>query len=110
MIYTGYYAKLNQYPRELKKIAISRSIPKGIQVDKQDLSLAPTWDMIHKLTHEEYIKRYINILKKVDIGQKGVQYQNCILLCYESPEKFCHRHILAEQLDKIGLDCQEYFS
>ncbi len=30
-----------------------------------------------------------------------------ILLCYEKPENFCHRHILAEWLRKNGYKCEE---
>lgn len=34
--------------------------------------------------------------------------ENSILLCWESSEKFCHRHLVAEWLNgKLGLDIEE---
>lgn len=32
---------------------------------------------------------------------------NIVLLCYEKPPKFCHRHLLAEFLKAKGIDCEE---
>lgn len=34
--------------------------------------------------------------------------QDAILCCYETPDKFCHRHLIAEWLKKAGYDIEEY--
>ena len=30
------------------------------------------------------------------------------LICYEKPENFCHRHLVAEWLQEAGYQVQEY--
>ena len=30
------------------------------------------------------------------------------LLCYEKPDDFCHRHLVADWLNKNGYKCEEY--
>jgi len=34
------------------------------------------------------------------------KYDVC-LLCYETPDKFCHRHLVAEWLNSNGISCKE---
>lgn len=29
------------------------------------------------------------------------------LLCYETPEKFCHRHLVCNWLNDHGIECRE---
>jgi hypothetical protein len=33
--------------------------------------------------------------------------KNVILLCYETPEKFCHRHLVSKWFMKNGIMCRE---
>ena len=30
------------------------------------------------------------------------------LICYEKPTDFCHRHLVAQWLSKIGIECKEW--
>ncbi len=34
--------------------------------------------------------------------------RHIVLLCYEKPDDFCHRHLVAEWLNKSGFECKEY--
>src|SRR5271166_5340163 len=78
--------------------------------------LAPTWEIVTgvksgKIDEKEYTKQYLKILAKLD-PQKVVEDlgDGAIMLCYESPKDFCHRHIVACWLNKeLGLDVQEMF-
>lgn len=46
------------------------------------------------------------IVKEIEILTK---YGDVFLLCYEKPLEFCHRHLLAEYLNKFyNLDISEY--
>lgn len=65
--------------------------------------LAPTWDLVRavkngSITEDEYAVEYLKLIKKrgaspyrtlADLGD------DAILLCYEKPSDFCHRHIVA---------------
>ena len=33
--------------------------------------------------------------------------KDAVLICYEKPDEFCHRHLLAEWLILHGYDCKE---
>ena len=30
------------------------------------------------------------------------------LICYEKPTDFCHRHLVADWLNKNGIECEEW--
>ena len=35
--------------------------------------------------------------------------EDAVILCWEAPDKFCHRHIVAEWLSySLGIDIEEY--
>ena len=37
-----------------------------------------------------------------------VGYKTVFLLCYEKPDKFCHRHLVERWLRDAGVDCREF--
>lgn len=77
--------------------------------------LAPDWKSIvgpYKdglITENEYVRRYHLQLDKLD-PKKVVEElgENAILLCYETPNLFCHRHIAARWLTLHGYQTSEY--
>ena len=115
-IYTSYFGNI----KELKKagiipISIARWVPKwynGISLK----NVAPTPSMLKEdITRDEYIARYKAMIKNVNAREfiENLSYftkgQPCALLCYEKPNEFCHRHLLAEYLNKeLGLNIQEF--
>ena len=120
MIYTGYYARLNEYIEQgLTPIAISGAVPNFYDTDTHLWwkFLAPSYDIFSKWKSGElndfgYVSRYIperlDILDKQDLKQKLLSVENPILLCYEK-EGFCHRHVLADWIEmNLGLIVEEY--
>lgn len=115
-IYTSYFGNI----KELKKagiipVSIARWLPKwynGIALK----NVAPTPSMLKDdITRDEYIARYKAMIKNVNAKEfiETLSYftkgQPCALLCYEKPNEFCHRHLLAEYLNKeLGLNIQEF--
>lgn len=87
---------------------------------KQYKKLAPKyswWEKWHngEYDNQEYIRLYyetvlnkldpIEVLKEMcnllEIKFEGVnQPLDIVILCWETPEKFCHRHIVAEWLER----------
>ncbi len=85
--------------------------------------LAPTWEIVkqykiddHNVGRHEaeqlYINRYFDLL----LNERGLTAQSiydqipdqAILLCYEKPEDFCHRRLLAEFLElELGINVPE---
>lgn len=120
MICTSYYAKLRNLPNNCTPIQISHSAPIYLKLKWMDV--LPPWHLISgiksgTISEEQYTKEYIdyldsrNLLRYKDnldklYADKEIVY---LLCCYESPNKFCHRHILAKYLNNLfGYDIKEY--
>ena len=119
MIYTGYYAKIKEYEQNgLTPVGISGWQPDGF-TGKTYKKLAPKyvwWKKWHdkNLSEQWYIDKYyetvLNVLNPITVKQELQNIdKDVILLCFETPEKFCHRHLVAKWLnEKTGLAVQEY--
>lgn len=113
-IYTNYFGNMRHiYDKEKDNIcfiSICGKAPfwyKGIEYKK----LAPKWSFFQgwKETRDNdyYIKHFQeevldtldknNVIK--DLSQLS-QGKDIVLLCYEKPNDFCHRHLVAEWLNK----------
>lgn len=116
-VYTSYFGKLGAlHQAGVAPICIARGIPKfyGGAVEQ---SVAPFfWMLKDGVTREEYIEAYYyKVLSRVNAKEflarceelsKG---KDVALLCYEKPEDFCHRHLLAEWLNReLGIEVREF--
>jgi uncharacterized protein (DUF488 family) len=105
-IYTGYFARVNQY-RQAGLVTISIARFNKYYSGASLKLLAPTAEMI-KEPEKTYIPKYYSILSK--LSKEGIlkeierlsEGKDCILLCYEKPTDFCHRQIVAKWL---GIAC-----
>ena len=117
-IYTSYFGNSKKLQQAgIKVIGISLYPPRwfnGISLKQ----VAPTKSILfaNGQTQEEYTRRYRSeVLSRQDIQQflKTVEQasggQDVALCCYEKPEDFCHRHILADWIkEKRGIEISEY--
>lgn len=110
MIYTSYFAKSATRPNAISIALSSPKFFKGKHYDR----LAPTWDLLkwHKngeIDEHRYKEIYMNLLKTRNVtpGQIAQDLNGMVLLCWEKPDKFCHRHIVRDWLKENGVECQE---
>jgi uncharacterized protein (DUF488 family) len=107
---TSYFAKY----RGLNGVSIALKAPNGFR-GKQYKLLAPSWDLLKKYKNGEVSdEQYTEIYKRtvLDRLDPDAVYNelsaDAVLLCWERPEKFCHRHLVAEWLnEKLGLEITE---
>jgi uncharacterized protein (DUF488 family) len=125
MIYTTYFANLKKLPSYIIPISICGKAPewyKGLQYKK----LAPKYwffakykeDHDEQFYTEQFNKEVLTLLSPskvvlellVMVGNfKGLNYYPEIaLVCYEKPGDFCHRHLVADWLNKNGYEVKEY--
>lgn len=118
MIYTSYFAKVKDLDSTIVPIAICGKAPDwwdGLQYKK----LAPKWSFfkVWKETHDNcyYIENFNKlVLNELDPNEVVAELKNLAnsddicLLCYEKPEDFCHRHLVAEWLNNNGIPCVEW--
>ena len=127
MLFTCYFAKIKDLPKDVLPISISGKAPEwynGLEYKK----LAPKYKFFKKWKcdhdDEKYIKSYheqvlgmtnvlsvLRDLKELVIKARvndDIDYKHIALICYEKPSDFCHRHIDAEWLTQNGVKCKEY--
>lgn len=123
LIGTGYFAKVRDYAKDgwaLVSIALKDAwfLPNDLKITSLK-ELAPNPDILQlKDNPEQYEARYreeilskvdwVSIYKRLSTIAKEEKKDKVVLLCYESPEKFCHRHIVAKWFgDKTGSTIKE---
>lgn len=114
MIYTGYYKNMERMLPNAGYhfVSISRGNPSWFPYPLEDLNaLKPSWELVEmakKHDYENYLTEYHKQLETVSIRDIMNELQdNTILLCYESPDKFCHRHIVRNWFNEKGILCRE---
>lgn len=111
---TSYFARLRTLDiSEDLLVSIALKSPPGFRGRKYK-SLAPSWSLLqyYRESHDEegYTNLYLRqILQTLDphvvLRDLG---EDSILLCWESPGKFCHRRIVANWFfDTLGLTIPE---
>ena len=61
-------------------------------------------EILDKLNPEDVVKELLTLAGNF----KGVNYSpEIVLVCYEKPTDFCHRHLVADWLNEYGYDVQE---
>lgn len=118
--YTSYYARgLDLMKAGIVPVSITLNPPRG-WLGLEYKKLAPTFDILftYKHDHDEvaYIERYKSeILASLNahevmrelVHMAGANHEFA-LVCYESSESFCHRHIVADWLNENGYPCEEF--
>lgn len=113
---TSYFAKFNKLSEEEKEkyypIAISTTIPKWYSEYNEHHTFISPRDILPKylrkeIDWEQYIKEYMALLDRLEEVTSIYEFysnieieeeKEVVLLCYESGEKNCHRHILADYI------------
>lgn len=121
-IYTSYFGNKKLNNLDLVQIAICLYPPKwynGIIYSK----IAPNYEILMdwkngkkdeeaKYAYEKAYKRHIlRRLNKKDIIsdlEKLSNGKDIVLLCFEKPSEFCHRHIFAKEIfNELGISIEE---
>ena len=100
--------------KDPKAVCIAVSAPKGYKGNAYP-ELMPTWELVKdykdgKINEQEYEKRYFDLLKsrKITVDKIVNDLEDeSILLCWEAPNKFCHRNLIANWLKAAGTEVEE---
>lgn len=97
---------------EPNAVSIARRHPDSFS-GAEYLKLAPSWELVNaykrgQITTEEYTKIYQQVLSQLNPADVVAELgPNPILLCWEAPSKFCHRHLVADWLMHTGFAVSE---
>ena len=111
MIWTSNFARAEQVKEKERLLNIAQYMPEGIEMESYP-DLMPPADMLqqYKQDHNEaaFVKAYQEqVLDRLSVAKVAKDLKGRILTCYENPGDFCHRHLVAEWLQKHGFKCQE---
>ncbi len=111
MIFTSYFANWRFFPEKLKPICIAKYPPKNNQMSCLP-KLCPSSQLLKaykqgKVDDKGYADVFNKQLDQLDVRKAGLFLQNCILICYEKPEDFCHRHLIAKWLNDNDYETKE---
>lgn len=114
VLYTSNFAKHGKDPRS---VAITVRPPPFLPGIKHLDALAPTWKMVAdykdgRITAEVYELKYRALLERKGDRETALAClpSGSIMLCYEKPGEFCHRHIAAAWLMEVkggGVEIKE---
>lgn len=103
MIYTTYFARLRGMPSAVVPVAISNTLPNGVDMLHAP-ELAPPWEAVtdYKHTGDRNLFResYYRALSLVDrsVFDALISSGPIALVCYEKDPQQCHRSLLGEWL------------
>lgn len=116
-IYTSYFANLKNIPDNIIPISVCRRSPKGYSGLEYKI-LAPSSVLLSEWhrNHNEDDYRFnfakqlasLDASKILDVLNYMSNGHDIVLVCYEGPSKFCHRHLIAKWLNKHGYDVKEW--
>lgn len=118
-IYTSYFAKSKNIPENIIKISIAGKAPIGYQGIEYK-KLAPKYGFFMKWKETQdnnfYIEHFNSeVLDTLNVAQVYSELEqlsktkDCVLLCYEKPNNFCHRHLVANWFkEKLNISVEEY--
>lgn len=135
MLYTSYLSKLNKLPKDALKILITRYPPKGLKLQKTndddiflvanaentwlDKKLSPSGEVLIRYKKDgdwdSYCKAFYEEMKKPDMAAElnrllvKLKLGNDIfLICVEKDFKRCHRFLLAQWFERMGIRWMEW--
>lgn len=115
MIYTSYFGNLRNISKDIIPISIALYPIKNWSGCQYKI-LAPSAEMLNiaksgniseaKRLYREYLDT-LDVDTIVEDLQEMSDYNDFVLLCYEKPDDYCHRHVLREWLHERGYECEE---
>lgn len=115
MVYTSYFAQCRKIP-EWQQVSIARWNPRWFSGAWYE-GLAPSPRLLKaykegKVDEAKYAEVYKSRLTEKRLAKfkeflDGFRGEHVYLLCYEKPEDFCHRHLVADWLNENGIVVKE---
>ena len=115
-VHTSYFAMESKLPEGYVPVSISLYTPDWFK-GWCHTRLAPTSSMLFDYKRDPHDERYTESYRRIILEQlspkemweslERIGAENIVLMCWEKPGKFCHRHLVAEWLTKAGYPVEE---
>ena len=111
-IYTSYFGNYKNFPEGSLVIGVVRHPPNESVLNFEQL--APSVELLRQYKNKQIDEFVFKIVYLTELADRGLNSKaikevlldvakdkDVILCCYEKPEDYCHRHILAKWLGDI---------
>lgn len=116
---TGYFYKLKQNKID-GAVSIAVGKPRYIKVNHELKTLAPTWKLLNgfrkdEITEEEYVVQFNAMLEKLNVNDVVDELHHLtggeepVMMCHCATKHFCHRHLVAEWIERKTGEAVEEF-
>lgn len=114
-IYTSYFAHLRKGRQDIPPIQYSVANSSPYKLETLPL-FVPNWTNLTEpyktgqITPQQFIDRYLSYLQEIPQEELNETLDtlpsdtDIVLLCWEAPNNFCHRHTLAKYLSTLNLE------
>lgn len=123
MLYTTYFGKIKDLPKNVIPVCIAGRPPIGFDILHYK-QLAPTYKIFAEWRVSKNTETYIQKFERDVLGKLNAdvvvadlkhltdhiicEEVDIALVCYEKSTDFCHRHLVAKWLNENGYPCREY--
>lgn len=118
-IYTSYYAKVRKIPEDIVRVSIAGKAPDwytGLEYKNIAPKIGFFLEWKKNKDNNYYIEHYnTEVLENLNAKRVYLDLErlsngkDCVLLCYEKPNDFCHRHLVAEWLShELSIEVSEW--
>lgn len=118
-IYTSYYAKVRKISEDIVRVSIAGKAPDwytGLEYKNIAPKIGFFLEWKKNKDNNYYIEHYnTEVLENLSAKQVYLDLErlsngkDCVLLCYEKPNDFCHRHLVAEWLShELSIEVSEW--
>ena len=116
-IYTSYFANWRNFPKNSVQVSVALYPPRTFKGETYKPLCPPKTllndyknKVINEFEYTDKFNEYLDNFESYKIFrdlEKICGDKDCILLCYEKPNDFCHRHIIADWFIKNGVYVEE---
>lgn len=113
---TSYFFS-NKLTKDMNLVSIAGLSPKEFREKFPDMKhyndLKPPKELVlgyksGKISKKDYKRIYLEQLNKLDPFKVYNELKNSVILCWEKPNEFCHRHIISEWIsNNTGIKIEE---
>ena len=128
--YTGYFGKLRSYDATNKCFIAITAFPPSWWSGENYYKLAPPTELLYyykgslknkDVNVDKLIETYANyytakvlcnlnvktVISELEAIATSSNKNEVVLLCFEKPDDFCHRHLVSKWLNDNGIFCEE---
>lgn len=117
-IYTSYFANMKNIDKDVFTISICGKCPEWYLGEEYKVLAPKYWffseykktkdEVYYTNMYDAFVLDKLSIHNIIEHLENAGNHKDVVLLCYEKPGDFCHRHLVSNWFNKNGILCEEW--